>query len=203
MLPTAVIEHLMPGRLRVRVPDRRGDVSYFRSVVEKLSERPEIAGLRANPMTGSILIRHEADPASIRAIATSSEVFDLQEASARRPRRVTDARNRQTADDGATASRASSGPAIGLMSLAFYQALRGNAVGPATENFWNAYGGLRILNSPLIAFVFCGLGFLQLMKGRWVGSASSLIFYAFVVRQLAGSGNSQPASRTDRSPENP
>lgn len=79
MLPTAIIEHSMAGRVRVRVPLRRGDVSYFRSAVEKLSEHPEIAGLRANPMTASILIQHETDLSSIREIAARSDVFDLQE----------------------------------------------------------------------------------------------------------------------------
>ena len=58
MLPIAEIEHFMPGRMRVKVRDRRGDLTYFRSVIEKLSKHPEIAGLRANPTTGSIVIQH-------------------------------------------------------------------------------------------------------------------------------------------------
>lgn len=87
---------------------------------------------------------------------------------------------------------------MGLTGLAFYQAMRGNVVGPATENFWNAFGGLRILNNSLIAFAFLGLGVLQLTRGRWAGSASSLLFYAFVLRQLSQSNSGRsPATRTD------
>ncbi|TIU78452.1 MAG: hypothetical protein E5W13_11120, partial [Mesorhizobium sp.] len=71
----------MSGRLRVRVSDFRGDVSYFRSAIDKLSNYPEIAGLRANPMTGSFIIVHKTDLPSIRKIAADCEVFDLQETS--------------------------------------------------------------------------------------------------------------------------
>ncbi|MCA1367163.1 hypothetical protein I6F15_07095 [Bradyrhizobium sp. BRP14] len=204
MLPTANVEHFMSGRLRVKVPHRRGDVSYFRSAVEKLSEHPEIAGLRANPMTGSILIQHETDLPSIREIAAKSEIFDLQEAPPPRPRHASPPAKAQAAD-GTAVLAGGSATTIGLTSLAFYQAIRGNALGPATENFWNAYGGLRILKNPWIALLFCGLGMLQLTRGRWAGSATSLLFYAFVVGQLSSSaaGNPVPTERSSGTPENP
>lgn len=183
MLPTATIEHSMPGRLRVKVPHRRGDVSYFRSAMEKLSKHPKIAGLRANPVTGSILIQHETDLPSIRDIAAEGDLFDLQEQSA--PPTVRPARAVRVSEGGSAALDGRRATAAGLAGLALVQAMRGNALGPASENLWNAYGGLRILNNPFIALVFCGLGLLQLTRGRWAGSATSLLFYAFVVRQLS------------------
>lgn len=48
----------MPGRLRVRMPSKRGDTSYFHEVTLRLSEH---SGIIANLATGSILIRHESD----------------------------------------------------------------------------------------------------------------------------------------------
>lgn len=183
MLPTATIEHSMPGRLRVKIPHRRGDVSYFRSAMEKLSEHPKIAGLRANPVTGSILIQHETDLPSLREIAAKGDLFDLQEQSS--PPTVRPARAVRVSEGGSAALGGRGATAAGLAGLALVQAMRGNALGPASENLWNAYGGLRILNSPFIALVFCGLGLLQLTRGRWAGSATSLLFYAFVVRQLS------------------
>ncbi|APO68848.1 hypothetical protein IE4872_CH03248 [Rhizobium gallicum] len=192
MRPTAIIEHFTAGRLRVRVPDRRGDVSYFRSAIEKLSEHSEIASLRANPITGSILIQHEINLSLIREIAARSEVFDLQESSAPLPRPAPSSPNRQVSDRGVTGLDGSGATEIGLIGLAFYQAIRGHALGPASENFWNAFGGMRILNNPLIAIVFGGLGILQLTRGRWVGSASSLLFYAFIIRQLSDSRSKFP-----------
>jgi hypothetical protein len=203
MLPKATVEHTMPGRLRVKVSDFRGDVSYFRSAIEKLSNYPEIAGLRANPMTGSFIIEHKTDLPSIRKFAADGEVFDLQETFSPPPRREPPAPSGGRADDRNPALEGGRATLIGLLGLAAYQATRGHGLGPATENFWNAYGALRILKHPTIALVFGGLGILQLTRGLWAGSASSLLFYAFVVRQLSGSSPEMqaPANQTNRNPK--
>ncbi|TGQ39634.1 hypothetical protein [Mesorhizobium sp. M00.F.Ca.ET.216.01.1.1] len=197
MLPKATVEHTMSGRLRVRVSDFRGDVSYFRSAIDKLSNYPEIAGLRANPMTGSFIIEHKTDLPSIRKIAAHGEVFDLQETSSPPPRQEPPPPSGSMADDGTPALEGDIAAVIGLLGLAAYQATRGHGLGPATENFWNAFGALRILKNPFIALVFGGLGILQLTRGRWAGSASSLLFYAIVVRQLSGFSPEKQAP-TDR-----
>ena len=197
MLPKATVEHAMPGRLRVRIPELRHDASYFRSTVEKHAKHPEISALWANPVTASIVIQHQADLPAIRDIATKSEVFDLQEApssssalrsngpTAQRP----DGRSAQgrssSANENAATLATGDAASIGLMGLGALQAMRGYAVGPASENFWNAFGALRILNNPMVALVFGGLGLLQVMRGRWAGSATSLLFYAFAIRQIA------------------
>ncbi|WP_206523307.1 MULTISPECIES: hypothetical protein [unclassified Mesorhizobium] len=206
MLPKATVEHTMPGRLRVKVSDFRGDVSYFRSAIEKLSNYPEIAGLRANPMTGSFIIEHKTDLPSIRKIAADGEVFDLQETFSPPPRREPPVPSGDKADDRNPALEGGRATVIGLLGgLAAYRATRGHGLGPATENFWNAFGALRILKNPFIALVFGGLGILQLTRGRWAGSASSLLFYAFVVRQLSDFGPEMqaPANRTNRNPKTP
>ncbi|TKD39160.1 MAG: hypothetical protein E5W98_22875 [Mesorhizobium sp.] len=199
MLPKARVEHTMSGRLRVRVSDFRGDVSYFRSAIDKLSNYPEIAGLRANPMTGSFIIEHKTDLPSIRKIAADCEVFDLQETSSPPPRQGPPPPRGNMADDRTLALEGDIATVIGLLGLAAYQATRGHALGTATENFWNAFGALRILKNPFIALVFGGLGILQLTTGRWAGSASSLLFYAIVVRQLSGFSPEKqaPADRTN------
>jgi hypothetical protein len=48
----AYIEHQIPGRLRLRIPGRRGDVAQ--RVVTALSKLPDIKELDGNPLTGSI-----------------------------------------------------------------------------------------------------------------------------------------------------
>ncbi|TJW13201.1 MAG: hypothetical protein E5W82_13785 [Mesorhizobium sp.] len=172
-------------------------MSYFRSAIDKLSNYPEIAGLRANPMTGSFIIEHKTDLPSIRKIAADGEVFDLQETSSPPPRQEPPPPSGSMADDGTPALEEDIAAVIGLLGLAAYQATRGHGLGPATENFWNAFGALRILKNPFIALVFGGLGILQLTRGRWAGSASSLLFYAIVVRQLSGFSPEKQAP-TDR-----
>src|SRR5262245_57676128 len=85
MLPKATVEHVMPGRLRVRISELRRHVSYLSSTVEKLARCPQISALWATPVTGSIVIQHQSDLPAIRDITTKCEVFELQEARAPTP----------------------------------------------------------------------------------------------------------------------
>jgi len=68
--------------------------------------------------------------------------------------------------------------AVGLTGLGLYQAARGQILGAATENLWNAYGAQMLLRKPWLAAGLAGLGIYQLARGRALGSASSLLFYA-------------------------
>ena len=188
MPPTAILEHVMPGRLRVRVLDQRGETSYFRSALQAFSEHLEIASVTANPMTASILIEHTTDLASVRKIAAERGLFEIRE-SASPPSR--------NGDRSITPPAA----ALGIIGLSVYQAAQGRVLGPASENFWNAYGALRVLNDPLVALVFGSLGVLQLARGRLLGAASSLLFYALILERtsaVATAGRGRP--RASQSP---
>ena len=66
-----------------------------------------------------------------------------------------------------------------------FQVARGQAIGNAAENFWNAYGAQRILGRNEIAAGFALFGVLQLLRGELLGSASSLFFYSLIARKLA------------------
>jgi len=77
--------------------------------------------------------------------------------------------------------------ATGLSGLALFQVTQGEAIGNAAENFWNAYGAHRILGRSGIAAGFALLGVYQLLRGQFLGSASSLLFYSLVTRRLAAS----------------
>jgi hypothetical protein len=59
-----------------------------------------------------------------------------------------------------------------------FQVARGQAIGNAAENFWNAYGAQRILGRNEIAAGFALLGIFQFLRGELLGSASSLLFYS-------------------------
>ena len=105
------------------------------------------------------------------------------------------------------AAPASSGPldaaATGLAGLALFQLARGNAIGTAAENFWNAYGAQRFLGRSEIAAGFALLGIFQLLRGELLGSASSLFFYSLIARQLASLDRAASAlSAASAPPEN-
>jgi hypothetical protein len=79
----------------------------------------------------------------------------------------------------------SSGFATGLCGLSLFQVAQGNVLGSAVENFWHSLGAHRILGRPDIAAGFAALGVYQMLRGQLFGPASSLVFYALVVRQIA------------------
>lgn len=192
MIPIATIQHQIPGRLRLRIPARRGDVSFFHGIVQALSKLPGVEKLDAIPLTGSIIIRHSGSAQAIAAAATEQGLFEIgpeepKEAPAPSSRRPPYAGLRGTA-------------ATGLSGLALFQVARGRLTGNAAENFWNAYGAQRILGRPEIAAGFVLLGIVQVLRGQLLGSASSLLFYSLITRQLASVGRSATVSKDSGAP---
>lgn len=70
----AVIAHACTGRLRIRVPDRRGDLRYFENV-RKAALKSSIEVIRVNAFTGSILFHGRQ--ATESAVAEFGSVNDL------------------------------------------------------------------------------------------------------------------------------
>lgn len=64
--------------------------------------------------------------------------------------------------------------------------------GTGSEFFWHGYAAHRLLRSPLVASALVGVGVLQFLRGRVLGSPSALLFYALVIHYV---GN---AADTDR-----
>jgi Heavy metal associated domain 2 len=187
MLPSATVEHVLTGRLRVRVPGLRGNHSFFRSAIETLSQHPEISAVIVNPSTGSILIEHTTDPESLGEFAVERGLFEVSRVpSTPAGRMITSSPKIATS---------------GLVVLGVVQAARGEVLGPATENFWNAYGSLRVLHNLPLMLLFGGLGLFQISRGRAFGSAASLLFYAFMLERLmAPYANARPAETLPRLP---
>lgn len=185
MTPIATIQHQIPGRLRLQIPARRGDVSFFHHIVQALSKLPSIAELSAIPLTGSIIIRHSGSAQAITAAATEQGLFEIGEEPKKAP--APSSRRRHHAGLRGTA-------ATGLSGLALFQVARGRLTGNAAENFWNAYGAQRILGRPEIAAGFVLLGIAQVLRGQLLGSASSLFFYSLITRQLASIDRGATAS---------
>jgi len=188
MVATAYLEHQLPGRTRLKIPSKRGDVPYFESVVQRLAEHPAVDELRANPDTASILISYVGEVAAIMAVAAEGGLFKIGQRekpkvanAPRRPaRRAVDPPPRDAA-------------AVGLAGLAAYQISRGKLIGPASENLWNAYSAYRVLQNPGLAAAFVGLGLCQVLRGELFGSAASLFFYALRARQIAAEADAASA----------
>ena len=175
-MPIAYVEHQIPGRLRLRIPERRGDVAFFQRVVGALSKVPDVTELDGSPLTGSVRIRYSGTAEAIAAAAAKEGLFEIRkrdgEAQPKKPPKEPASPGAPHGDAGMLDSIAT-----GLSGLALFQVTQ--------ENFWNAYGAQRLLGRNEIAAGFVLLGLYQLLQGQWLGSASSLFFYALAARQLA------------------
>ena len=75
-MPTvAIVEHRVPGRVRVRIPSKRHDLSFFEEVLNKIRPHPNVHHVRANTYTGSVVIHHSGNANDIFALAV--DLFEL------------------------------------------------------------------------------------------------------------------------------
>ncbi len=95
---SAYVAHALPGRLRLRIPEQRGNDAYFADLCERLSNRREFTAVTANAMTGGILLHLAPGVAipEVAAAATALSLFDVQSAAVP-PARPPTSRNALTA----------------------------------------------------------------------------------------------------------
>lgn len=180
MAPQAVVEHQLPGRARLRIPSKRGDVQWFGEVVQWLSRNPDVYELSANPKTASLLIEHEALTSLSDLLSGEPRLVEVTPASG------SGSQARMRTQRGLLGSpEILDAASAGVTGLCAYQLSRGQVLGTALEHFWSAYGSHRTLQSPALVAGYAGLGLYQLTRGRIVGPAASLFYYATALRRAA------------------
>ena len=180
-LPTAEIEHRIPGRMRLRVRNRRGDGQFFDRVASSLSQQGGIRLVRVNPATAGILVEHDGEEDAVTGSARALGLFEV----------VPPAKS--VASRSGAPYRPSGGPtsspldltAAGLAGAGLLQLARGQVVGSASENLWNAYGLYAVTRQPGPAALLLLFGLAQIARGNVLGSATSLFLYAFSARRMA------------------
>lgn len=160
-LPRGRIAHLSAGRLRIRVPDRRRDEPYFRTVAERLAGWESIDRVEVNPLTASILVQFSNRDALFAELERRNDLFTI----AVEPTQNGDVNDRvlltdrvtRLWKDGDKALRGWSGGSTDLRSAAFavlvataaYQLLRGQIFPPAGTLLWDAGQMLKIWHAAL------------------------------------------------------
>jgi hypothetical protein len=185
--PIARVAHRLPGRVRLVVLSRRGDIAFFADAAERLRCLAGVTRVTGNPLTGSLLLEHDAATSGgLGAIAGAAQRAGILQ--------VTDGAD---GDSSNSRSGVPSSPldavSAGFMGLGLYQIGRGQVVGNAAENFWNAYGAAVTLRQPLVSAVLVGLGLYQVANGQFLGPASSLLYYALSARHMAKTGDPEAA----------
>lgn len=132
----AVIVHRIPGRVRLRIPDRRGDDAYFSDLADRLNTIEGVQGVSANAATGSIVLQFkeawERIFAQFREHGLDLGVEQKKDVSSERT--------------GVKSVRLVTGREInfmfmvgmGLVAVGIVQAMRGNVGVPSITAFWYA-----------------------------------------------------------------
>jgi hypothetical protein len=143
----AHICHLIPGRVRLRIPSRRGDIKYFTLVHRKLAALDGVQLVVVNPSTSSLLISHSL---AVNRLIEYAKVENLFEVTPNRPSAPVSDIISEHARSVEQRLRALSFGRLDLSSLGFLvflclaimQILRGQLFAPATTLLWYAIQAL-------------------------------------------------------------
>jgi hypothetical protein len=144
----AQISHVLSGRVRLRIPSRRGDAAFFADVAQRLEQCDGVNRVHATPITASLLIIHTTSLDAIAAWASQQQLFSLRAGAAGSlPRQRNPAiwRHRHPAalDAGEQGDRRVRLISTSLAGLGALQTIRGQILVPAITLFWYAYDARR------------------------------------------------------------
>ena len=141
----AFISHTTAGRFRIRIPSKKGDAAFFQSLKDLASQFPNIHEVAANPVTGSILIKHSLGSAGMEELARTNfprQVKQMGTPSSNIHRQVTETyrqvENKIKKYTGGEMDVGTMSFGV-LLILGIYQITRGNFMAPAWYTaFWYA-----------------------------------------------------------------
>lgn len=150
--PSAYIKHQLPGRVRLKIPQKKGDFGYFDRIAELFSNCPGITQLQLNPPAASILICHvpETEFLNIAEFAQANGLFTITE----------------------QAEQTFTMPFLPIPTFT------SKGLNRVDESLMGFSQGLLDGRSLLI-LALIGLAVRQITKGHIMGPASTLLWYAF------------------------
>ncbi len=151
--PYAYIKHQLPGRVRLKIPQKRGDFGYFDRIAELFADCRGITQLQLNPPAASVLICHVTgtDFLNIVEFAQTNGLFTVIE----QPEEET-----------------FSIPHLPIPKLT------SKGLNRIEESLMDFSQG-RLDGRSLLILILIGLSARQITKGHILGPASTLLWYAF------------------------
>lgn len=151
--PSAYIKHQLAGRVRLKIPQKRGNFRYFDRIAELFADCPGITQLLLNPPAASILICHvtETDFLNIAEFAQTNGLFTIVE---------------QPEEETFTI------PYLPIPKLT------STGLKHLDESLIDFSKG-RLDGRSLLILALIGLSVRQMTKGHVLGPASTLLWYAF------------------------
>ena len=168
--PSAYIKHQLPGRVRLKVPQKKGDFGYFDHIAELFSNCPGITQLQLNPPAASILICHgsETQFLTIAGFAQANGLFTITE----------------------QPEEAFAMPFLPIPTLT------SKGLNRVDKSLMDFSQGLLDGRSLLI-LALIGLAVRQMTKGHIMGPASTLLWYAFSLLKDEAKKTFDPDSLAD------
>ena len=153
MIPKAFIAHKTPTRLRLKVPQQRGNTQYFNALFKSFSKSPTVIRTEVNARTASALIYHNSETtADLIAHGIEHNLFIIESEGVDNQTLLEKIQQDFSGVDklfSQTTNRtldAKSLLFVGLMAQGIYQLSKGNIVVPAISAFWYAYQLLNTRN---------------------------------------------------------
>ena len=151
MLPEARIEHAIAGRVRLKVPEMRGDTGYFDQLSQAMAALEGIGSVTVRPATGSILLEDMRwNLSTLAQLAYERGWFLLDSLPLQRMARTADGPADWLPNDRSLAALRPS-LVIVLLALAAVQAARGQVMVPAIGLLWFAFALARREDAPAAA----------------------------------------------------
>jgi Heavy metal associated domain 2 len=142
-LPVAYVVHCIAGRVRVRVPERRGNAAFFEKITRRLQDIPAIISAEAAPATGSILVHFKG---GMDQLATSAALLQDEIRLEMRPppsKPMMQRVHEEVAGIDAVIRDFTNGEVdaralvfCGMLVISAVQVLRGNVGAPAASMLW-------------------------------------------------------------------
>jgi hypothetical protein len=150
--PSAYIKHQLPGRVRLKIPQKRGDFRYFDRIAELFTGYKGITQLQLNPPAASILICHatKINFLNIAEFAQTNGLFTIIE----------------------QPEETFSIPHLPIAKLT------STSLGRLDDSLMDFSRG-RLDGRSLLIMALIGLAARQMTRGHVLGAASSLLWYAF------------------------
>lgn len=164
-LPKAYIKHQMPGRVRLKIPQMRGNEPYFEHLAEAFADCDAISQIQLNSQAASLLIQHGSNPFSaVAEFAGNANLFILVAEGADELPAVR-ARASIAAWSSSGVSQLDQKLAqlsegrfdlrsiffLGFVGLAAHQAAKGRIMSPASTFLWRAIELLNSKNDKMFA----------------------------------------------------
>jgi hypothetical protein len=147
-LPKATVSHSSPGRIRLKVPEMRGDQEYFMGLAEKCSMLKQVETLEVNPLTAGVLVTgEEITENALADMGQKKGLFflELSQAPVPAPSQIVVSHLKSLNEKVRSFTHGGLELATlvftGLLFTGIYQILRGNLRSPPWYTaFWYAFG---------------------------------------------------------------